>query len=60
MRVVFFDKKKETYEVVENATHMHVDIYLEGKRNKVFVVYTESAEVKFFPSKHYDLHKIDC
>ena len=60
MRVVFFDKKRETYEVVENVTHMHVDPYLDAKRNKVFVLYTEKGVVKFLPCRDFDLHKVDC
>ena len=59
MRVVFFDKKKETYEVVENVTHMHVDDLLYGKRRKVFALYTEDG-IKTFPCCEYNLHKVDC
>ena len=59
MRVVFFDKKKETYEVVDKVSHMHIDPYWVKKRKKVFVLYTEEG-VKFFPCCEYDLHKVDC
>ena len=55
MRIVFFDKKKETYEVVENATHMHMD-YIKNK--KCHVIYTEDG-VKYFFCSDYSLHKID-
>lgn len=59
MRVVFFDKKKVIYEAVDDVSHMHIDCYLEGKRKKVFVLYTEEG-IKFFPCCEYDLHKVDC
>jgi hypothetical protein len=56
IRVVFFDKKKETYEVVNNVTHMHTDFL---NRKNVFVLYTEEG-IKLFPRSQYTLHKIDC
>lgn len=59
MRIVFFDKKNETYEAVDKVYHMHIDYNFEGKRKKIFVLYTEEG-IKFFPCCEYDLHKIDC
>ena len=56
MRIVFFDKKRCTYEAVENAHHMHID-YIDKK--KCFAVYTEDG-LKLFPCRDFDLHKIDC
>lgn len=59
MRVVFFDKKKETYEAIDNVSHMHADYNLEGNRKKVFVLYTDEG-IKIFPCCEYNFHKIDC
>ena len=57
MRVVFFVKKKYTYESVENVTHMHFDNF--GKGN-CYVVYTAEEGIKFFYTRDYAFHKIDC
>lgn len=56
MRVVFFDKKAETYEDVDKVTHLHTDFI--NNRN-VFVLYTEDG-IKLMPCSYYRLHKIDC
>lgn len=56
MRIVFFDKKAETYKAIENVTHMHID-YI--KNRKCYVFYTEEG-IKYLPYSGYDLHKIDC
>lgn len=58
MRVVFFDKKKETYEAIDNVSHMHLDPYFEAKRKKIYVLYTDKG-IKFFPCCEYDFYKVD-
>lgn len=59
MRIVFFDKKKETYKAIDNVSHMHIDYNFECRRKKVFVLYTEKG-VSFIPCCEFDLYKIDC
>ena len=56
MRIVFIDKKKETYEIVENVIHMHID-YISGKKR--YVMYMED-DIKFLLYSNYNLCKIDC
>lgn len=56
MRVVFFDKKAETYEAIENVVHMHVDLNL---RPQAYALYTDDG-LKLYPLSYYRLHKVDC
>lgn len=56
MRIVFFDKIKETYEAIDNVTHMHID-YINNR--KCWVLYTD-LEIKFFRYSDYTFHRIDC
>lgn len=56
MRVVFFDKKAETYEAIENVAHMHVDLSL---RPQAYALYTDDG-IKLLPLSKYRLHKVDC
>lgn len=55
MKVVFFNKQRETFEVVENVTHLHIDKHL---KKKSFVLYTNDG-IKYYICTVYDLHKID-
>ena len=57
MRVVFLDKARFTYEVVDKVTHLHIDDGLTDRKH-YFVLYTEDG-IKMYPCRHYSLHKID-
>mgnify|MGYP006932860187 CR=1 FL=1 len=59
MRVVFFNKKSETYDCF-NCSHFHIDFVqlYRDYRIKCFVLYTENGIINI-PCCDYELHKVD-